>query len=191
MSPDLRLMLFPVRTYRRLLLDPPRVSVPAAFMRPVLSLMVVGTSTAIWATVHVSVRLVISLMLCWSVVIVIQLAAALALIVPARRQVTLPGAIDLFFTAHGPWSTWLLGSAVWVILSSPFGRPAQFHMSTAAVPAIWTALIIFAFCRVVLACGRREAILRTLLHQAIIWSVMFVLFALAVQLWPRLQAWLA
>jgi hypothetical protein len=56
------------------------------------------------------------------------------------------------------------------------------------VPAIWTAILIFAFCRTVLDCGRREAIRRTVVHQAIIWSMTLVIFALAVQLWPRVEA---
>jgi hypothetical protein len=103
----------------------------------------------------------------------------------------LSAALDLFFVAHGPWSLWLMGSAIWVLLSSPIGRPAQGHALTALIPAIWTAVLVFAFCRIVLDCGPRDALRRTVLHQAVIWSVTLLLIAYAVQLWPRVLAWVA
>lgn len=190
MSPEIQVMLAPGPTYRRLLLRARPISWVAALGRPAMSAVVLGTSLAVWATGHVSGRLVLSLTVCWSFVIAIQVLAALALIVPVRRRVTVPTALDLLFVAHGPWSLWLMGSAVWVIMSSPIGRPARFHAATGLVPAVWTALMVFAFCRVVLECDRRDATRRTLLHQGIIWSVTLGIFAFAVQLWPRIEAWL-
>ena len=181
-------MFRPFRTYRLMREEQPPVSWWAALERPLFTAIVLGTSVGIWATNHVTVRLVLSMMVCWSFAIALQLAAALVLIVPARRRLPVASAVDLFFASHGPWSLWFLGSVVWVLLSSPLGRPAQFHIETSLLPAAWTALLVFAFCRGVLECGRREAFFRLVLHQSIIWSVAIVLFALAVQLVPRLEA---
>jgi hypothetical protein len=190
MSPDLSVMVRPVETYQALRVDPSRRSWGDAVGRLALPAAVLGTSTAIWATEHVTLRLVVSLVACWSFAIALQLAAAFVLILPARRRLALAAALDLFFLAHGPWSFWLIGSAIWVLMSSPLARPAQAHALTAIVPAIWTAMLVFVFCRVVLDCDRREAIRRTAIHQAVVWTVTLLLFAYAVQLWPRVLAWL-
>jgi hypothetical protein len=191
MSPDLRVMVRPVETYEELRIAAAARSWVDVAGRLALVAAVLATSTAIWTTGHVTLRLVFSLAACWSLAIAVQLAAAVVLIRPARQGLTLPTALDLFFVAHGPWSLWLMASAIWVLLSSPIGRPAQGHALTALIPAIWTAVLVFVFCRVVLDCDSREALQRTALHQAIIWTVTVLLIAYAVQLWPRVLAWLA
>ncbi|HYT69584.1 MAG TPA: hypothetical protein VEL51_24405 [Vicinamibacterales bacterium] len=189
MNPELRLIAAPGPTYAALARAPSRIGPITALRRPLLVAMIIGCSTAILATRHATPSLVLSTTICWSVVVLIQIAIALAVIAaPARRTVGIPRALDLFFAAHAPWSLWMLA----LIARSPTAgeRTLVPVLVAALVPIVLTPRILAAFFREVLELDPREAIRCTIAHQAITWSVLIVMFGWAVALIPRIVQWL-
>lgn len=155
-------------------------------LRPLLVAVVLGTSLAIASTGTVGLGLVASTTLAWSFVVLIQLLAALAIVGTApRRTIPTGRAVHEFFGLHVPWSSWLLGWAVWAWTISPLERHSGWVLWTALVPAVWTALLIYRYCRDVLAEPHRRAIARACAHQAIVWGAFLVIGGSAVGLWPR------
>jgi hypothetical protein len=151
-----------------------------------LVVLVLGTSLTIAATGTVSIGLVATITLAWSGVVLIQLLAALAVVgLAPRRRLPLGQATAAFFRLHLPWSAWLLAWALFTWITAPAGRHSTFIMWTALVPACWSAVLIYRFCREVLADAHRAAIVRTCAHQAIIWTSFVVIGGAAVGLWPR------
>jgi hypothetical protein len=190
MSPEMRLMASPAATYAALARIPDHRSAVTALRRPLLVALVLGASTAISATGHVTPSLLLSTTICWSLVVVLQVVIALLLIAgPARRGVGVRRALDLFFASHAPWSLWLLAAAAWA--PSPVGRPLWPLLVAALVPLALTPLMIAAFFREVFGMDHRRAVVRTLVHQAITWTAFVLLFGTAVQLWPRILQWIA
>lgn len=157
-------------------------------VRPLLAALVVGCAAAIAATGHVTVPLIASTTLWLSPIVGVQIVLAAAFI--GGRSRSLPSALDLFYVAHGPWSLWLLAIAA-AALCLPSGMP---HLTlveaTGLVPLVWTARLIYAFNRQVLQQDARQALRRTLLHQAITWALFIGAYAQAVQVWPRILGWL-
>ena len=184
MTPELRLMVAPARTYALLARQPAPVGPITAFRRPLLAVIVLGISMAISTTGHVTPLLVLSTTVAWSFIVVLQVAIALVLMAPlARRTVGLPRALDLFFAGHAPWSFFFLTAAV---LPAPLGRSTAPLLLLTVIPAALTARIIVAFFREVLQLDRRRAWRRTAVHQAITWAAFLFLYGSAVALRPRI-----
>ena len=189
MSAELRLIAAPRETYARLARARSAAGPATALRRPLLVAIVLGTSTAMAATGHVTPRLLLSTTACWAFVVALQMAIALILIAaPARRTVGLPRAIDLFFASHAPWSLWMLAAAAWA--PSPVGRPLLPVLIAAFVPIALTPRMISAFFREVLEMDPRDARVRTAAHQAATWLVFLVLAASVIGFWPRVQEWI-
>jgi hypothetical protein len=183
MTPELRLMVAPARTYALLARQPSPVGPLTALRRPLLAAVVIGVSMSIAATRHVTPALAFNTTLAWAFVVVLQIAIALLVIaVPSRRTVGVSRALDLFFASHAPWSLWLLAVAA---LPAPLGRPVMPLLAIAVVPLVLTNRAIAAFFREVLQFGSRRAALHTAAHQAITWGTFVVLYGYAVALQPR------
>jgi hypothetical protein len=190
MSFELRLIIAPRDAYARLARVPASIGPVRALRRPLLAAIVLGLSVAITATGHVTPALALSVTLCWSLAIAVQGAIALALIAgPARRTVGLSRALDLFFASHVPWSLWFLAAAAWA--PSPLGRPLTPLLVAAFVPFVLTPRMIMAFFREVLELDPRDAMARTVAHQAITWITFAAFAAWAVALPPRVVEWLS
>jgi hypothetical protein len=158
--------------------------------RPLLVGLVLGVSAAMGATGRVTPALLLSTTLCWSFVVVLQAAIALALIAgPARRTVGIARALDLFFAGHAPWSLWMLAVVAWA--PSPVGRPFTPVLIAALIPLVLTPRIVSAFFREVLEMDPRHAVSRAAAHQAVTWLTFVILYGTAVQLVPRVIEWLA
>jgi hypothetical protein len=188
-SAELRLIVSPSRTYAALAQSRRRPGPLGALRRPTLVALVLGAAMAISATRHAPPRLVLSTTMCWVVVVVLQLAIALPLIAgPARRTVGVPRAIDLFFASHAPWSLWLLAFVAWAPL--PGVRGLTPILLAALIPIALTPWMLDAFFREVLKLDPRVALVRTMMHQAITWTLLVALFGAAVALTPRGLAWI-
>ena len=184
MTPELRLMVAPARTYAFLARQPSPVGPLTALRRPLLVVLVIGVSMAIAGTRHVTPALALGTTLAWAFVVILQIAIALLLIAgPSRRTVGRSRALDLFFASHAPWSLWLLGV---VALPAPLGRPVTPLLVLAVVPLAMTIRAIAAFFREVLQYGSRRAAVHTAIHQAITWGAFVLLYGSAVALQPRL-----
>jgi hypothetical protein len=185
LSPELRLIAAPRKTYAALVRGRGRGSLMTAVRRPLLVALVLGVSTAIAATRSASPGLVASTTLAWSYVVVAQLAIAVPLMAgPARRTVGLARAIDLFFAGHAPWSLFMLLVAAWGFL--PAGSPAWPLAAAALIPCVLTPRIVGAFFLEVLALDARAARRRTIVQQAITWTVFVAVNWAASAFTPRL-----
>jgi hypothetical protein len=190
MSSELRLMVSPRDTYAMLARVSGRGTVVTAIRRPLIVALVLGVSTAMSGTGHVTPALLFSTTACWAFVVVIQAAIALTLVAaPARRTVGLARAIDLYFAGHAPWSLWMLAAAAWS--PSPLGRPVLPVAIAAAVPLIMTPRILSAYFREVLELDPRDAFARAAAQQVMTWGTFVLLFGTAVALTPRVLEWFA
>src|SRR5262245_57745018 len=57
-------------------------------------------------------------------------------------------ALDLWFAGHLPYSLWLL--IAFACMGAAANGPLRLLITSAIIPAVWTACIVAAFCRVVL-----------------------------------------
>jgi len=179
-------MTAPPSAYQRLA-PGHRTGLAGALKRPLVVAIVVGTAISIYATRRATLGLAVSGVLTWSFAAAVQVLSAVALVASSkRRRVSVPAGLDLLFMGHAPWSLWLLAVAAWAVW---LPRPVNMDFivaATAAVPFSWTVVIVFAFCRCVLQDDPRQAAIRTLFHQSLIWTFAGAYIAIAVQLWPRL-----
>jgi hypothetical protein len=184
LSLELDLMVAPRETYGAL----PRggdAALLTAVRRPLLAALLLGVSVAIAATHSVTPALVVSTTLSWSYVVVLQVAIALPLIAgPARRTVGLMRAVDLFFAGHAPWSIFALLAAAWGFV--PPSAPAWPLAAAAIVPWVLTVRCVAAFFTEVLALEPAAARRRTILQQAITWTVFVAVNWVASAFTPRL-----
>jgi hypothetical protein len=187
-SPEIHVMLSPMRAYAVYAPAHTRSGLWIAIRRPLFVALLLGVAIAMTATHTVAAPVVVSVTLCWSVAVVIQLVTALIVVGPSsRRTVPMSRALDLFFLGHAPWSLWLLavgGMATW----TPDLVNTLTVVLTMLVPAALTTRIVAAFSAVVLGNSRRAAVTRAALHHAITWIAIILLFAAAVALWPRVLA---
>jgi hypothetical protein len=187
LSPELSVMLAPAATYARLAeATLRRDGLIVALRRPAFVALLVGTAVTMSATRRVSGSTLVSVTLCWMFATIVQAIAAGAMLVASPdRRVSAARAIDLIFMGHGPWSVWLLVfAALPAIVPNPGVLPS-IAMATAPLPAVWTAIILFAFCRTVLQLTPRVALTKTFLHQAMIWIFTAAYISATAQVWPR------
>ena len=188
MSAELRLIVDPNGTYAALARADGRIGPLAALRRPLLAAVVIGAVAALLSTRHVTPALMLSTTIVWSVVIVFQIAVALAMIAPgAYRTVGTSRALDLFFASHAPWSLWMLVIVIWHPSSAD--RTLNPVLLSMLVPAALTVRMIAAFFRQVMEMDLRDAVARTIVHQAITWTTLILLFAFAVAVPPRAIEW--
>ena len=187
-SPEVHVMLSPTRAYAAYAPAHTRSGLWIALRRPLFVALLLGVTIAMSATHTVAAPVVVSVTICWSVAVLIQLVTGLIVVGPSsRRAVPLSRAVDLFFLGHAPWSLWLLvvaGMATW----TPDLVNTLTVVLTMLVPAALTTRIVAAFSEVVLGTSRRAAVARASLHHTVTWIAIIVLFAAAVALWPRVLA---
>jgi hypothetical protein len=159
--------------------------------RPALAALVMGTASAFAATGHVTLGLLVSGLVCWTFVPLLQMATAAAITWPrAARSLPLARRLELWFMGHAPWSLWIFTVTLLMGNAGIWSRLEWAVIATAVIPSIWTSVIAAAFCRVVLGDSPRAAIARTAVHQAITWTLLLLYFGWAVALQPRIAAFL-
>lgn len=192
LSDEVRVMMEPLATYRRLAAEapPPAPTLRVLLRRPALAALVIGGAVALTATGGATARALATTTICWSFVPGLQLIVAAALIALVRRPgLRLTSALDLFFVGQGPWLLWVLGVAAWALVAFQSGGHAVPHLRSllalALIPAVWTWFILLAFCQAVLGLDRRRALGWTFLYQAAIWSIAYLYAsAMTFQAWP-------
>jgi hypothetical protein len=187
-SQDLHVMARPARTYATEL-GVRQAGLWVAVRRPALVALVLGAATAVSSTGHLTIRLLIGGIVCWSFVPLLQMAIAAAIMRSAASQsIALPRRLDLWFMGHAPWSLWII-AAMSTMGAAPMAAHVEWAiMASAVVPIVWTSIIGAAFCRVVLGDSAAVALARTALQQAVTWTIALLYIAWAVALWPRIVA---
>jgi len=190
LTDDLRVMLAPMASYRRLVAEGPPAGRWAWLRRPALVALVVGALLALGNAGQLLPTLLLGSAISWSWVPALQLLIAAPLMAVARqRKVPLAAAVDLFFMGHLPWSLWMMALAAMLLARFPQGLNGAFSFralgATALVPALWTWVITFAFCRTVLALPRWLCVAWVLGYQALLWSCTHLYVGAATyRLWP-------
>jgi hypothetical protein len=160
-----------------------------ALRRPALLALVYGTVAAMASTGHVDARLLASTTVCWSWVPALQVLIVWACVAGApRREMSVPAAIDAFFTTSLPWAIALLVFAGWSAVRPPMSR--SMFLALFSIPALWTPWLIRRFFEHELHDSRRAAIARTAAHQAASWLLYLAYYGTAVALWPRVIGWI-
>ena len=185
-SRAIALAVAPGPVYRTLLSTGAAGSWPRASRTPILIAALLGIVTSIAATGRITLSLALSGLVCWSFVPLLQMATAAALVASVReRPVSLTRGIELLFAGHGPWSLWLVAIAALQLIS-----PAQsIALASAVVPAVFTARILSAFGREVLALSPQAARARMFAHQAATTILIVTYVQLTTQLSSRISGW--
>lgn len=188
---ELRLALSPGQTFRRLVADDDRGGWRTTAGPIVFSALLLGVTVAASAARWVSLELVATTTLSFAFVLLLQVIAASAVIFTARRRrVSVARALELFFRGHAPWTFWLfVASAAAIAFQGGFQVEAL--IITLPIPGVWTGIIVAAFSRAVLGTGRGEAVVRAVVHQAIVWAMGLSYIAWAAGGWMRIVEALA
>jgi hypothetical protein len=192
---EIRVMVAPLTTYRRLLGGPLPGTWWSAVRRPALMAVIIGGFITLSNSGELLPTLLLGTALAWSWIPTLQLLVAAPLIALARRRaVRLAPAIDLFFVNHGPWSLWLLAVTLVMMARLPDGL-RELHqvvplLLSALLPILWTCGIIFAYCRTVLALSVWRALAWTVIYQALIWFAAYLFVgAVTFRMWPFSLYW--
>jgi len=185
---DLRVALSPLSTYRHLMAEPVRGSWLRALERPALVAVIIGTAVTISSARRASLGLVLMGIVCWSFVVAVQWLIGLAVIRRARgRPMSVPRCVELLFLGHLPWTMWtLVMVGLYTFTPLPIGQAAQ--GLSLVTPAIWTTIIVWAFCRTALGCTPARARVLTLAHQAMTWTAFSIYVFLVSGIWARFLA---
>src|SRR5688500_2062675 len=185
---DLRVALSPLETYRHLLAEPVRGTWRRAIERAALVAVIIGGAVTMSSARRVPLGLLLMGILCWSFVPLIQWLIGLAVIGRARgRPMSVPRCLELLFLGHLPWSLWaLVMTSLYTFTRLRIGLPVQ--VISLLIPAVWTTIIVSAFCRTALGCAPPRAHVLTAAHQAMTWTAFFTYVLLTSGLWARLLA---
>jgi len=188
--PDLRLALSPTKTYCELIAEPERGTWLRALERIAFVAILIGTAVTLSSARRLPPGLVLMGIVCWSFVPITQWLIGLVVIgrAPGRR-LSVPRCLELLFAAHLPWSLWMLGT-IGIDTFTPVPIPLVIQVLSLLVPAVWTTIILSAFCRIVLGCTPARAHLLIVAHQAMTWTAFFGYVVLVSGLWPRVLAFI-
>jgi hypothetical protein len=188
--PDLRLALSPTKTYCELIAEPERGTWLRALERIAFVAILIGTAVTLSSARRLPPGLVLMGIVCWSFVPITQWLIGLVVIgrAPGRR-LSVPRCLELLFAAHLPWSLWMLVT-IGIDTFTPVPIPLVIQVLSLLVPAVWTTIILSAFCRIVLGCTPARAHLLIVAHQAMTWTAFFGYVVLVSGLWPRVLAFI-
>jgi len=176
---DLRLALAPHDTYRLLMAEHVRGTWLRALERPAMLAVTLGIAVTMSSARRVPLSLVLTGIVCWSFVPIIQWLIGVIVIGRARgRPTSMPRALELLFAGHLPWSLWIL-AMIGLYTFTPITLDLNGQILSLLAPAVWTTTIVFAFCRTALGCSPVHARLLTAAHQTMTW-VVFVVYVVLV-----------
>jgi hypothetical protein len=187
---DLRLALSPSETYRQLIAEPVRGTWLRALERPALVAVIVGTAITLSSARRVPLGLVLTGIVCWSFVPLVQWLIGLVVIGRARgRPMSMPRCLELLFAGHLPWSlATLVMVGLLTFTPAPIVLTAQ--VIGLLVPGVWTTAIVWAFCRTALGCTPARARRLTAFHQALTWTAFCAYVFLLSGFWQRMLAFI-
>jgi hypothetical protein len=177
-SDDVRVAFAPDATWRALREDGVRPSLTRTLARAALANAVLVFMMPLMVTGGITAGSLAFSALCWGFVAVLQTLLGVALVWSwAARPVSVLRGLELWFTAHLPFSVWLLVVAAFVMYTN---RLAQLWvLATAIVPVVWTNVLLHSYCRVVLGMSGVAARRRVAVEQTAAWLLVtaYVLFA--------------
>ena len=183
LPPDLRLALSPTETYRQLIAEPVRGTWLRALERPALVAVIIGTAVTLSSARRVPLGLVLM------GIRLLGLRAARPVADRPGGDRTRPGPSDE--RAAVSRAAVCRASSV-VVVDAGDGRAVHVHdgcrsvltaqVLSLLVPAVWTTIIVSAFCRTALGCTPARARMLTVAHQAMTWTAFFAYVFLVVRI---------
>ena len=187
---DLRLALSPMETYGQLIAEPVSGTWLRALERLVFVAILIGTAVTLSSARRLPPGLVLMGIICWSFVPITQWLIGLVVIGRARgRALSVPRCLELLFAGHLPWSLWML-VMIGIDAFTPVPIPTVIQVLSLLVPAVWTTIILSAFCRTALDCTPARARMLIVAHQTLTWTAFFGYVFLVSGLWPRVVAFM-
>jgi len=170
---DVRILLAPFSTYRRRREAGTGKRGLAWLARPLLLVVMMGAFVTVGHGGELLPTLLVGSSLAFAWIPFLQILLVAPFIALARpAPLSWSRAVDLFFLGHGPWSLWLWFLCVVVLARPPAGvaelAGAPWLLPSAALAAGWTAVILFAYFRTVLALSGARAFVFTAAYQAAI-----------------------
>lgn len=185
---DLRLAVSPTDTYQQLIAEPVRGTWLRALERLAFVAILIGTAVTLSSARRLTPGLVLMGIVCWSFVPITQSLIGLVVIGRAHgRPLGVPRCLELLFAGHLPWSLWML-VFIGFDTFTPVPIPMVIQVLSLLVPAVWTTIILSAFCRTVFGCTPARAHLLIVAHQAMTWTAFFAYVFLVSGFWQRILA---
>jgi hypothetical protein len=131
--------------------------------------LVVGITTSVAATGRTTLTLVASGAVCWSFVPVVQLFTGVLFVRGAR--IPRAQALERYFELHRPWSLWLLGCALFLLLLPSQGDWILPIAASGFVPLILTIRALVRTGQSHLGFTAAIARRRAIVHQLATWAV--------------------
>ena len=159
------------------------ISAVAVLGHMVLIAGVVGVSVTVTATEHIDVWLVLSGVLGWSFVPLLQLGTGLVLVRGSREP--LGRSLEQYFATHWPWSLTILGVHAALLLIPWFRGHAIWLAALTVFPIVITIRLLLAVCKGPLRLEPRLARRRVAEHQVLTLIVILLYVQVSTALWPR------
>ena len=150
--------------------------------------IVIGAAVTLSSARRLPPDLLLMGIACWSFVPLTQWLIGMVVIGCARRcQASVPRSVELLFAGQLPWSLWTL-IMIGLQTFTPVPIPVTVQVLSLLAPAVWTTIIVSAFCRTVLGCAPARARMLTVAHQTMTWTTFFAYVYLVTGFWPRVLA---
>jgi hypothetical protein len=159
------------------------ISAVPVLAQMVLVAAVVGVSVTVTATERVDIRLVLSGVLGWSFVPVLQLATGLVLVRGSRES--LGWSLERYFATHWPWSLTILAAHAALLLIPWFRGRGLWLAGLAVLPIFMTIRLLLALCKGPLRMEPRLARRRVAEHQLLTLLLIVLYVQVTTALWPR------
>jgi hypothetical protein len=169
-STEVAVAFAPEAAYGRLSSGAPDRAARRALQRLGVILLAIGIAVPLMAVQRITIGLVATAALSWSFVVAIQVVVGALVIASApARHIGMPGALNLWFAAHLPYTLWVL--AISPLMATSRHASAELLITSAIAPAAWTFVLVSAFCRVVLETTSAGARWRAAMHQLLVWTI--------------------
>jgi hypothetical protein len=180
LSADARVLLQPAATYRAIGMQ---TTTPAngawrAWRRPLFIVFFIGGCLSIAATGAVTLRLTLSTAVVWSFIPLIDIGA-LAVVLRRHERRAFATVVDLFCSGFGAYLLWTLGIAV-MISCVPIRDEVPifggYVYGGASLAVFWSVYIDYCFFRDGLGRSSADARRGVLLHRALTWAPILLIF---------------
>jgi len=192
-SPEVRVLVAPARTFRELAASPPTARLWVA--RPLVLLLLLGTTVSLQASGRMSARLVLDGMIAFAFV-PIFMVVGMAIVYRRRpRRVNFSHALDVYFIANAPWLAWAMLFDVWRSFLTPaesstmLTLPYYLLLVSFAAVAVWSTYVDLQFFRVFLSREDGRPGRDLLLARAVCW-VGIIGYFVGHEFWEYFALWI-
>ena len=187
-SPEVRVMLRPISAYRQLA-DENSSGVWVLLKRPLFVTLIFASFISLTTSGRLTLPLVLGSALFWSAGTLLLVLTTSVVLIFTRKKISLPKAIDLFFTGHGPWLVWLLAlSGICLFAPSEevtlWPLPLGWLMLSSLGAFIWSSVTYLGFFRGALKLSNLRAVAAVVFYDILLWGTVLSYFLIMEILQP-------